>query len=149
MTTRRKHGTSRASKAQVAATKRSKAAGGSGAGRGREVPPKKTAAAGKQKAATAELTACRQRIAALEAELARIEKEREAEREANERQLDRAQQEFEDQLTSMVQELGLLRHHEARAESLERALDALNTRAHDVKRLSAVLKGRSVSRKSS
>jgi hypothetical protein len=62
------------------------------------------------------------RIAALEAELARVVEASASERRAARQRMERARHEFEEQLTEMVKEIGVLRHHEARAAALEREL---------------------------
>jgi hypothetical protein len=49
----------------------------------------------------------------------------------------RARREFEGRLTGMVQEIGKLRHHEARARVLERKLAAKD---EEIRRLSALAK---------
>jgi hypothetical protein len=56
-------------------------------------------------------------VASLEATLKR-------ERQAARQRMAEARREFEEQLTRMVQEIGHLRHHEARAQALERQLAA-------------------------
>jgi TolA-binding protein len=85
-------------------------------------------------AAKAQLTAARHRIQALTAKLAAVDKARAAEVRATRSRLTRARREFEQQLTRMVQEIGELRHHEARCKMLEQTLAA---REEELKRLSA------------
>lgn len=64
------------------------------------------------------------RIAALTAQLKHLESERRGEHDRARRRLAEARREFERRLTEMVQEIGLLRHHEARATALETRLAA-------------------------
>ena len=85
-------------------------------------------------AAKAQLTAARRRIQALTGRLAEVEKARAAEIKAARQRLARARRQFEQQLTRMVQEIGELRHHEARCRVLEQTLAA---REEELKRLSA------------
>ena len=73
-------------------------------------------------AAKARLRSAEARVAKLEAEVKRLTGKLEAEREAGRQRADRARRRFESRLTQMVQELGMLRHHEARAAALEREL---------------------------
>jgi hypothetical protein len=71
---------------------------------------------------------------ALTVRLAEVEKARAAEIKAARQRMARARRQFEQQLTRMVQEIGELRHHEARCRVLEQTLAA---REEELKRLSA------------
>jgi hypothetical protein len=62
------------------------------------------------------------RVASLERQVARLERQRAADKQAQRRRLTSARRQFEAQLTRMVQEIGQLRLHEARARALERVL---------------------------
>jgi hypothetical protein len=72
--------------------------------------------------ATTRLRRCQARIDLLKARLVKLEKQHLADRQAYRRRAARAKREFEARLTRMVQEIGQLRYHEARARMLERAL---------------------------
>lgn len=82
----------------------------------------------------ARLAAAERKIAALTMRLAEVEKAREDERKAARQRMTRARRQFEQRSTRMVQEIGELRHHEARCRVLEASLAA---RALEIKRLSA------------
>jgi septal ring factor EnvC (AmiA/AmiB activator) len=70
----------------------------------------------------ARLERSERRVASLERKIARLETERTAEKQAERRRLANARRRFEARLTRMVQEIGQLRLHEARARALERML---------------------------
>jgi len=84
--------------------------------------------------ADTELAAARREIEALTARLAEVEKARVAERKTARQRLTNARRQFEQRSTRMVQEIGELRHHEARCRVLEASLAA---RALEIRRLSA------------
>jgi hypothetical protein len=80
----------------------------------------RTPTRGRAPAAATKLAALATRVATLEATLKR-------ERQAARQRMAEARREFETQLTRMVQEIGHLRHHEARVHVLERQLAARDT----------------------
>jgi hypothetical protein len=101
----------------------------------RERPRRGDAPGGGSLAAVkAQLTAARRRIQTLTTQLAEVDKTRAAEVKAARQRMSRARRQFEQQLTRMVQEIGELRHHEARCRVLEQTLAA---REEELKRLSA------------
>jgi hypothetical protein len=81
-----------------------------------------------------QLAAARREIEALTARLAEVEKSSTAERKIARQRLTNARRQFEQRSTRMVQEIGELRHHEARCRVLEASLAA---RALEIRRLSA------------
>jgi hypothetical protein len=85
-------------------------------------------------AARTQLAAARREIEALTARLVEVEKARAAERKVARQRLTKARRQFEQRSTRMVQEIGELRHHEARCRVLEASLAA---RALEIRRLSA------------
>jgi hypothetical protein len=73
-------------------------------------------------AVTARLKRALARVASLERQLSRLQTQRAAEQRMQRRRLATARRQSEAQLTRMVQEIGQLRLHEARARALERML---------------------------
>ncbi len=99
-----------------------RAARGKRAGRPAATRSAPKAAAPRVAAITARLKRAEERVASLEKQLVRLERQRAAEKQAQRRRLTGARRGFEAQLTRMVQEIGQLRLHEARARALERVL---------------------------
>jgi chromosome segregation ATPase len=93
--------------------------------------PRRVATLGKARASKQDAG---RRIAALTAQLKRLESERRGEHDHARRRLAEARREFERRLTEMVQEIGLLRHHEARAAALETRLAAAEAALGNVPR---------------
>ena len=87
------------------------------------------AAAAAGAATKSKFRALERQVATLKAQITRLEKERDAERETARRRMTRARGQYENRLTQMVQEIGQLRHHEARAHVLEQALAAKERQA--------------------
>jgi hypothetical protein len=84
--------------------------------------------------ASTQLAAARRKIEALTARLADVEKARADDRKIARQRVTNARRQFEQRSTRMVQEIGELRHHEARCRVLEATLAA---RALEIRRLSA------------
>ena len=97
--------------------------------------PRPDAAEGKPlRAARTPLAAAQRTIEALTARLAEVEQARADDRKIARQRLTRARRQFEERSTRMVQEIGELRHQEARCRVLEASLAA---RALEIRRLSA------------
>jgi hypothetical protein len=71
---------------------------------------------------TARLKGAQARVASLERQISRLQKQRAAEQRMQRRRVASARRQSEAQLTRMVQEIGQLRLHEARVRALERML---------------------------
>ena len=90
------------------------------------------------KAVNARLRIWQRRAAALKVEVRRLELAHAAEQRSSRRRMIQARRRFEARLTQMVQEIGELRHHETRSQSLEQAL---LTKDQEIRRLSALRHG--------